>query len=226
MLSVENIFEFYESSQDALSRSVYGDLLDPSWMIPMFWEGGGNYAGIYVSEPLRGRCFIHDHEEPLNLPVFRSLGRMILTFAKVRGKEDIYHANLIGDYPVLDDSQLLPNDIRLSSRWLKEYFDVEPKNNLKALFAMQLSAASDTNTLLRLLDEDDVWVQARACELIGLRRFVGGIDKMVKVALKGNNNPTIATLVALRDWHAPEAVEGLAVLKRSLPTSYSAYWRT
>lgn len=225
LMSVADLLQFYSSSSDEISQEVYGELLNPRAMLPLFWDGGGNYAGIFVGEPLRGRCFIFDHDEALNLPVFQNLGRMILAFAKAQGSDEIYFENLMGDYPSLDDSKLLADDAELSRRFLNQYIEEEPRDNYWALLGMQLSPASDTSLLLRMLDEDDMWVQARACELIGFRRFVGGIDEMVKVALRGENNTTIATLVALRDWDDPKAVAGLNLLKKSLPNGFSAYWR-
>ncbi|MEM9029168.1 MAG: hypothetical protein AAGC70_12440, partial [Pseudomonadota bacterium] len=224
LMSIANLFSFYDDTGDEISQSLYGELLDPRVMLPLFWEGGGNYAGIFVGGPLRGRCFIHDHGEPLNLPVFQNLGRMILAFAKVHDLDDIYFDNLTGDYPSRDASQLLADDVELSKRFLKQYFEEKPRDSYWALLGMQLSPASDTGILLRMLDEDDVWIQAKACELIGFRRFVGGIDGMIKVALRGANNPTIATLVALRDWDDPKAVAGLKLLKESLPNGFSGHW--
>ncbi len=225
MMSVSDLLEFYGSTQDDLSESQFGELLDPSLMLPIFVDCSGNYAGVFVGSPLRGRCFIHDQDDRLNLPVFRSLGRMIQAFSRVHDTEDCNHYDLTGDYPVRDDSQLLPDDGQISSDFLKEYFELQEPDIHLALLAMQLSPASDTDLLLRMLEEDDMWVQEKACELIGYRRFVGGIGKMVEVALQDENNATIAAIAALKGWDEPEAVAGLTALKRSLPDSYSAYWQ-
>lgn len=224
LMSIADIFNFYDSADDEVSQSVYGELLNPRVMLPLFWEGGGNYAGIFVGGPLRGRCLIHDHAEPLNLPLFHNLGRMILAFVDGQGLEDF--EELVGDYPSLDDSNLLADDAELSQQFRDRYLRDKPKDSYWALLSMQLSPASDTGLLVQMLSDDDEWVKARACELTGLRRFVGGIDQMVDLALQGSNGPTIATLVALRDWNAPEAEEALNLLKKSLPDGFSGYWRS
>lgn len=149
---------------------------------------------------------------------------MVLAFASMHGAVDKSFYDLPSDYPVLDDAALLDDDEELSRFFLDQYVENKTKEYHSAFLCMQLSPASDTQLLLWMLGQDDMWVQERACELIGLRRFVGGIDAMVEVAMNAKNNATIATLSVLREWDHPNAKRGLQILKEGLPDGYSVYW--
>lgn len=224
LMSIADVIELFGAKIESENQSLRGDMVNPRVMLPIFSDGSGNYAGVFSGGPLRGRCFIHDHEETYNLPVFQNLGRMILAFASMHGAVDKSLQDIPSDYPVFDDAALLDGDEELSRFFLDQYVEDTTKENHSAFLCMQLSPASDTQLLLWMLEQDDIWVQERACELIGLRRFVDGIDAIVEVAMNAKSNPAIATLSVLREWDHPKAKRGLQLLKEGLPDGYSVYW--
>jgi hypothetical protein len=221
LMTVNEIFEFYDSSQDELGQDLFGEFLNPAHSFPVLSDMSGNYGALYTAMPLRGRCFVCDHDEPLMKPLFKDLVSMLSALLKEEAR--LRNGTIVGDYPAVDVDYHRPDDKDVSQAYL-QMFAIEPRTET-LLVAMQLSSQSDTQKFIEFLENENPHVQEAVCSLIQRRRYVPGIPRMVEAAIKTNhNNPRIAAIAALRDWDAPEVKFGIAELKRHLPASFGSYY--
>jgi len=67
-----------------------------------------------------------------------------------------------------------------------------------------------------------MWIQERACALLGKRGYAAEIPVLAEVARHGKYNGKIAALIALRDFGAP-AQEAVERLKKELQSPWLIY---
>jgi hypothetical protein len=192
-----------------------------------FWtDDQSTYAALYVTGPAAGRVCVIEHEEPDPSPVFRSVASFYQ--AMYRAAEAGQDAYELLHQPGGPETEGTPEeqaaDLALSEEYAARVAaesDPEKRRSL-AFAAMQLLPPSEAHRLLGWLRSDDMWIQERACELLGRRRLVEAIPALAEIARNGMHNGRVAALTALREFGAP-AAEVVARLRKELEPQWQIY---
>ncbi|MEK5464898.1 HEAT repeat domain-containing protein [Paenibacillus sp. FSL R7-0210] len=169
-------------------------------MIPLWSDDHSNYIGLYVQGACKYRICYIDHEETDVSPAFRSIRSFI---TKIEEYPDLDWHDLNKDYPaefevsqtemnedlacidelnrMISSDQLISDDIRC--QYIFSIMALTPKGNL--------------NSIIKYLDDEDMFVQERACEIIGFHTYIPAKEKLVKISKNGMHNGKIAAKRAL-----------------------------
>lgn len=201
--------------------------LDPS--IAVFWtDDHSNYAGVFVDGDLSGRVCLIDHEEPVDWPRYRSVDSLCHRIVEAwRHGQDWYE--MPTDYPAVVAAldPLVGQDRLLARGYLARYAENPEDEHCQhlAFHALHLLPPDDTTLLLPLLQSSDMWLQARACEVLGLRRFAAAAEDLHAVALHGAGNGKIAAILALKRINNRDSSRLLRDLRRVLGDRFDPYFR-
>lgn len=211
-----------ESVRDTSAvRTQTDGLLDAT--AALFWsDDNSNYAGVYLDGLLANRVFLLDHEEPDPTPRFfdvRSFTQRLLA----------HPGDLIGndvrDYPAMRElGPTAAEDRRLGLDFLRAHA-ANPEDAQSAFLALALLPPEDTHLLIPLLASQDMWVQERACVVLGKRRSTEATQPLLDVARGGQHNGQIAAILALKRIGASEVEAALRSLETQLGPTFSPYFR-
>lgn len=195
--------------------------------IRFFWtDDESNYAGLYVSGPAAGRICLIDHEEPDTSPVCRSLAvfYQALRVAAEAGQDAYELREAMGEPASEGTAEEQAADLALAEHYFAQYAAVtDPDQQQSHAFAgMQLLPKSETHRLLDWLRSDDMWIQERACTLLGRRGYTEAIPALAEVARTGKHNGRVAALTVLRDFGAP-ARDEVTRLRKELEPQWLTY---
>lgn len=190
----------------------------------LFDDRGSNFLGIHLAAPLAPRGFVLDHDEPNADPQFSSLATMIDAMCIAYETAEVCDCTQVRrDYPRLSPHDVSAEDRILSRQLLSQHLNDEDDVNA-AFSAIQLSDPRDMEQLMPLLASDDMWISARVCELIGQRKYIAGIARMIDATVVGRGNRISASVVALRDWNDERAKSGLRALRDRLGADFPDYY--
>lgn len=187
----------------------------------VFWEDeDGGFAAVFLSGTLQGKICVFDHDEPDYSPRFcacRSFLRAQIAAAR-DGKE---WRDLPGDYP---PPKSAPADHTALEKLLQE---CKLATNLRtrrklAFDVMALCPLEDPALLLAWLDDEDLWVQERAAELLGKRRCEVAVPKLFEVVRRPTarvHNARIAAILALGRMQSESVTLKLEALASELAGS-------
>lgn len=195
--------------------------------IRLFWtDGNSDYAGLYVEPPLTGYICILNHEEADLSPVYRSV-RTFLDYQFQADDEEPGPYGILTEYPRLTPAPVAEIDAQdweivqiLQPRY--ESAD-EPVRTQYAFTMMALTPVDHTAELLAFLQDDDMWIVERACEIIGARRYAPAIPQLGQVVEQGQHNGRMAALWALGYIANDASREQLEHLAATLPSGYQNY---
>lgn len=195
--------------------------------IRFFWtDDESNYAALYVSGPAAGRVCVFDHEEADFSPLFRSLGSFYqaLIEAAARGQDAYEMLETPGGQEPEGTPEEQAADLALAGLFFALHAaEVDPDIRQRHAFAgMQLLPKSESHRLLEWLRAEDMWVQERACTLLGRRGYTAAIPALAEVARSGKHNGRVAALLALRDFGAAAGQE-VAQLRKELEPQWLIY---
>ena len=196
--------------------------------IRAFWtDDRSNFAGLYVTGPLAGKlCFLH-HEATEFTPVFRSIPSFYQA-ALAAAEAEVLWFDMKTDYPVLEvhrSKQEYDEDLALALGQIALYqqaTDAEARMQA-ALCAMNLLPLSETYRLLDFVWVDDMWIQERACDLLGQKKFVDAVPTLAHVVRVGSHNGRIAALQALGRIGTRAALEELIKLATELDEGWDVH---
>ena len=190
--------------------------------VSLFWtDDEGDFAGIYFAGPLTGNvCFI-DHEDPDFTPRFKTLKRFlnaVITAAKFGHS----WREMPSDYPCSKNESDAESLQQLLTQF-RSVTDFRERCQL-AFDIMALTPLERTADLLPFLDDEDLWVQERAAEHLGKRRYAPAIPLLVKVAQRDAGrvpNAQIGAIVALGRMKSAEGLESLLGLADTIQRFHS-----
>jgi hypothetical protein len=240
LMEISEILELHEFAdwQSELKRP-----LDGSDELHIFWtDDNSNYAGLYTSGKLKDKiCFI-DHDEIDLSPLFDSMYSFyesLLRIAEensIKIKSESYEDltdwdEMKTDFPILDTSSENIKNFELAKYFIKKYASENDKYKKRhfAFCAMNLLPMSETVRIIDFVNSDDMWIQERACELIGKKHYEKGIPILVEIAKNGMNNGKVASLSALRNFKTEETEKEIEKLFAKIEDGYKIYlkpnWR-
>lgn len=170
-------------------------------IVPLWTDGHSNYIGLYVKGPLAYRVCYLDHEETDVSPAFRSVESFVEVLDKQREAD---WEDLTKDYPVsgsystneeeraadlksIDELHVMINDVQ----------DDEDQRRQYLFSLMALTSYNNLDSLLPFLADEDMFVQERACEIMGFHRYKPAYEKLKEVAEHGSHNGKLAAKRAI-----------------------------
>ena len=193
----------------------------------VFWtDDNSNYAGLYVLGPLLGKvCFIN-HEETDLSPVYASLPSFLAVMASSQ-PEALDWYQFPREYPAAGPSknpQAARQDWEIVQSFRPLYEAAEDEERTYYAFCMMaLMPFEQTASLLAFTHDEYMYIQERACQILGLRRYEGAVERLAEVARAGKHNGRMAAIIALGKIGSPEAHGHLQALRTLLPEGYRAY---
>ncbi|MEY8744400.1 HEAT repeat domain-containing protein [Bacillales bacterium AN1005] len=169
-------------------------------IIPLWTDDHSNYIGLQVQGACQYRISYINHEETDVSPGFRSVQSFISKLEQHPSYDwdelnkdypsdiEISHAEMDEDLRCIDElnkfissNQQIDDDIRC--QYIFSIMALTPKRNL--------------DSLIKYLDDEDMYVQERACEILGFHRYIPARDKLVEVSTNGMHNGKLAAKRAL-----------------------------
>lgn len=187
------------------------------------WNGG--MAVVYLQSPLFGHVSMRDHLYVFNpIPVaYRSLQSFFESMEEA-AKSDLDWYQAPTDYYI--DTEYYVNgtaickppteeDIAFDRKVVRqlraEYQAAEISGEMELQFYCEniigITPPYDTADILELMDVDDMYVQAHACDVLGNRKFQPAITRLGEMARTRCGNGQTAAVGALGKIGTPEARE-------------------
>ncbi|MGG3510128.1 HEAT repeat domain-containing protein [Paenibacillus lautus] len=191
LMEFEEIIELADFMSEI---EVYQDI------IPLWTDDNSNYIGLHIQGACKYRISYINHEEADLSPGFRSISSFI-TKLELHPNSD--WDELKKDYP---------SEIEISSTEIDEDLScIDELNNLissnqlinddircQYIFSiMALTPKGYLNSLIKYLDDEDMYVQERACEIIGFHRYIPAKEKLIEISINGMHNGKLAAKRAL-----------------------------
>jgi len=203
----------------------------------VFWsDDNGNGAGLFPVGALRDRVFVLDHEEPSPEPRWTTVDSFYDALLDARDQELLWWGDMRTDYPRRPDGQYPPEDDDLADDFfaIHERDPSSPAGRRAGFRALSLSVPDvHDQRVLALLDSDDMWIQERAVEILGVwgnpddgwgRPEV--IEPLANMARHGSHNGQLAAMGALRKIDTPDARSVRLQLRHEFGSSYDPYLGT
>jgi hypothetical protein len=199
-----------------------------------FWAGyNGEYAAAYLTGPLIGRIYIWDYDGRHDSIAFRSARSFVESMNDLALSDPASNSwvQLASDYFVNSEfcmvgeavckpatAEDIASDVEACRHLRAEYTSAqnldEPDEHHYAMNIMALIPATATEGILGFLDSQDMWIQARACDILGHRRYEPATARLGEFVRSGTTNGRGAALLALGRLGTPAA---LAQILQSVP---------
>jgi hypothetical protein len=167
--------------------------------VRIFWtDDNSNYAGVYVEGPLTGRVAYVDHDEVDLSPVFSSVDSFLAKFVTAAKKGVDWHEMKQEPPPRTRGraSTRKQGPLEMLRAKLAVTTDADARARL-AMSIMKVTPLDETESIVPFLDEEDMYVQERACVILGERKYEPAVEKLGRVAKDGTANGVTAAIRAL-----------------------------
>ena len=220
LMSLDEVIEFHKE----VWEEEWGNFKAKG--IRVFWtDDNSNFTGLYVAGLLEGKlCFI-DHEEVNLSPVYTSVQSFTdaMTAASL---EKLGWPEFRRDYPSGPsvDHYIALRDWEISQAFRCLYEASQDEDRVYYAFCMMaLTPCENIDSLLACTYDMNMHIQAKACELLGQRRYEPATDRLAEVAQHGTHNGQIASIIALGQIGSASARLYLHKLFSILPRGYDIY---
>lgn len=168
-------------------------------IVPLWTDDNSNYIGVYHQGTLKYRICYINHEETDTSPGFRSISSFTNSIDQ---HPDLEWSELNKDYPaiVTVDSGDRDHDIQSIQELNHLLASDELDDDLRCqvIFSiMALTPIDQLESLMAFLDDEDMYVQERACEIMGFHKFKPARDKLEEITANGSHNGKQAAKRAL-----------------------------
>jgi hypothetical protein len=212
--------------------------VERSWM---FWRlRNGVFAAVFVEGPLRARVNIWNYDGRPHSIGYRSTNSFVgaMRNAAKQGRDwytadtdyyvdtqHFYHGS--GKLQEASDEDVasdLEARSRLEAEWNTNPSEDECDQQHYAFSYMALTPLDRTTELRPFLETADMWIQARACEILGHRRAQWAIPDLENVVKQGLPNGVNAAIDALGRIGSPDALAALQQLREDAPEQIVGYF--
>lgn len=169
-------------------------------LIAIWTDGNSNYVCMYYSGPLKYRICYLNHEETDVSPQFRNVQAFINELEK---DEECDWDELVKDYPTVGD--ISRNYVETDLNAIKELNSILDNSDLDDDFRTQiiysilaLTPYDCLDSVIKYLDDEDDFVQERACDIVRFHKYSPAIDKLKELCITGKVNVPGAAKRALR----------------------------
>ncbi|WP_017426597.1 hypothetical protein [Paenibacillus sp. ICGEB2008] len=159
------------------------------YIIPLWTDDHSNYVGLYVEGPLAYKLCYINHEETDLSPRYRSTASLI---AELEQNPELDWEQLRQDYPSDNDisTEQLAEDIRCMHELqaiLEKDSSMEDDVRCQLLYSlMAITPVSEADSLLPYVDDEDMYVQERACILLGYHGYEPATELLKEVMKHGS----------------------------------------
>lgn len=190
VLSHEEIVEMLEFMSDL---DGFQDLL------PIWTDDNSNYVCMYYRGPLSYRVCYMNHEETDLSPGYRNVGTFI---AALEPNPQSEWDDLEKDYPNAhpENSEWIAADLESIEQihHILQNPDLEDEMRCQHIYSvLALTPHDHLDSLVQFLDEDDMFVQERACDILGYHQYAPARGKLREIAEHGLPNARSAAKRAL-----------------------------
>lgn len=172
-------------------------------LVPLFSDDNSNYAAVYVGGPMKNKICYLDHEETDISPVFRSINSFVQA---IRQNPESGWCDIPRDYPVLLEeleTNRTSDDLRVIEEirnFINKENELDENYRANLLFCiMALTPKSNLNEIIKYLYDEDMWVQERACRVLGYHKYEPATEHLKKVMENGMHNGKLAAKRALNE---------------------------
>ncbi|ACT04232.1 SMI1/KNR4 family protein [Paenibacillus sp. JDR-2] len=172
-------------------------------LVPLWTDDNSNYICVHVQGACKYKVSYMNHEETDLSPRFRSI-RSFIDELESNSASD--WDELKKDYPSETDNRLeSEEDLKCISdlnALIGSNEELSDELRCQSIFAiLALTPKDHLDSIVKYLDDEDMYVQERACEIIGHHRYLPAKDKLTEVSEFGMHNGKMAaqqTLAKLR----------------------------
>ena len=170
----------------------------------LLWSNrNSNYAGVYLSGPLKGKVCIIDHEEEMYVPLYRSIQSFTAAVAS-RQLTDLYNEDPLKavpkDYPSLNAGQAEKESDLTIAKTLIQQMDEDPDMDDYRYGMAVCYLMPDTNLdlLKPFLFKNNMWVQEAACYVLALHQYAPALEWLEEISRTGKGNAKFAATRSLK----------------------------
>jgi hypothetical protein len=190
--------EEFEEMQNYLNEfPVY------QFLVPITTDGNSNYWCLYADGPLKNMLCHVGHDEPSLEPRFRNLSSLIDAINSHPDCSDINDfEDTIFDFPSRQVSKSQLQDKEIIGE-LYKIFEAETDDDQirtqTAFSIMALTPSTDIEqTIYPFLDDEDMYVQERAIEMLGFHKYQQAVGRLSELATNARHNGQTAAKMALK----------------------------
>ncbi|MWV43380.1 HEAT repeat domain-containing protein [Paenibacillus sp. HJL G12] len=193
-LRLMDIEEIMEVTDFMSEMDVFQDI------VPLWADDHSNYIGIYVQGTCKNKVCYLNHEETDLSPGFRSISTFV---SELESHPDLDWHELKKEYPadIDSDPNLLEEDLNCISdlnNLINSNNQITDEMRCQYIYSiMVLTPKTQLDSIVKYLDDEDKYVQERACEIIGYHKYAPAKDKLVEISKSGMHNGKIAAKKAL-----------------------------
>jgi hypothetical protein len=196
-LRVLDEVEFGQMQEYLRSFPIY------QFLVPFLTDDNSNYWCLYVGGPLKNMTCYLSHEEVDLTPRFRSLASFLAAVNAPAVGDDLgVVADALFDFPSRQVSPTYAQDqeiIRALYTTLGAGTADDERRKQTAFALLALTAPPDIETTLYpFLDDEDMYVQERAIELLGFHRYQPAQAKLTELVTTAQHNGQLAAKIALQ----------------------------
>jgi hypothetical protein len=243
-MSLAEVHEWHD-----MMHTYYAEAEDFNWLehgLSAFWsDDSSNYVGLYLTGPLRGYACFLKHEESNDIaPGYHSVVSFLqasmqaaehgLGWFEMQTEYPVCDRNTAASY-IAEDSKVLQSLHGLlnagQTAMDNSLPDSESRGNWQerlelehyAFCIMALLPFEHTSTLYDFVQNKDMYIQERACEILGCRRDENAISLLAEVATHGTHNGQLAAIRALGQIGTRECLAQIRRLIELLPDGYEPH---
>lgn len=186
--------EIMETTEYMSEIEVYRD------MIPLWTDDHSNYIGLHFRGACQYRISYISHEETDTSPGFRNISSFI---AALELHPDVGWEEFKKDYPSDTERNRRETEEDLNAidelkHLIRDNESIDDDLRCQYIYSiMALTPNSGLDSLIPYLDDEDMYVQERACEIMGFHRYIPAREKLLEVSLSGMPNGKSAAKRAL-----------------------------
>lgn len=188
--------EFKEMLDYLNSFSIY------RFLVPIMADGHSNYWCLYVDGPLKNMVCHLSHEEASLEPKFRNISSFIDTVNAHPDSQDYYDLEEhVFDLPNTEFSQQHQDKEIMEALYqvfVTKTDDDEVRTQTAFCIMALTSPSSIEETIYPFLDDEDMYIQERAIEILGFHRYEPAIGKLTELLTNAHYNGKLAAKVALQ----------------------------
>ena len=189
----------------------------------LWTDDNSNYCGVYADGPLAGWVTVFNHEEPMLVPVFRSVASFMALQLEDAKKDEEERAVALPDFPreipvVAPDPVNRERDGALGGQFV-ELYEGEKDDDLRRLHAfcaIHLTPFDRTDDVFRFFEDDDMWIPEEAVLLLQVRHWKRAVSELERLARDGHPNGDSAAMRLLALMDTREARDAIVRLRREL----------
>ncbi|WP_245596186.1 HEAT repeat domain-containing protein [Paenibacillus taiwanensis] len=194
LLRLMTFDEIIETADFMSSIEVYQNV------VPLWTDDHSNYIGLHFQGACKYKISYINHEETDLAPCYRNISSFLSTL-ELHPDYDWY--DLKKDYP--SDAESSHSELADDSDCIDALNHLINSNSLisdeircQYIFSiMALTPKRYIDSLMKYLDDDDMYVQERACEIIGFHKYAPAREKLIEVSINGMHNGKLAAKRAL-----------------------------